>query len=169
MQTVTHIVRKYLLNSPYKSVVKSMHYKQPTYTARTLLKSPPLKQATVQEVVSTIKRECASMCQLQPKPFILRTGRTCSYKDFNWPLLLNELNSKAPTLLAVLKAASGCDCASQKSLIPLEVAASILLYSRSKHLCRVQTFVGGVLYAGHAAKKVYGTCINTDCLLLTCV
>ena len=151
--TSRRIVRKYLLNSPYKRVVKSMRYKEPSYMARTLLKSPPLRQATIDEVVNTVKRECTSICRLRPKPSILRTGGTCVFRDFYWSSLLNELNSKAPTLLAVLKAASGCG-SSQKSLIPLEVAACILLYSRSKHLCHVQTIVGGMLYAGHAAKKV---------------
>jgi len=91
------------------------------------------------------------------KRSILRTGGKTSYRDFNWTALLNELDSKAPTLLAILKAASDYNAASfRKSLIPLEVAAAILLYSRSKHLCCVQTFVGGILYAGHAAKRVSG-------------
>ena len=131
--------------------------------ARTLLKSPPLRQATLKEVVNTIRFECVSVCRQLPKPSILGTGGTTSFKDFNWSILLNELNAKAPTLLAVLKAASGCDGdSSQKALIPVEVAASVLLYTRSKHLCRVQTFVGGVLYAGHAAKKVSTVFIITS-------
>lgn len=88
------------------------------------------------------------MCRMVPQCSILRTG----YTDLNLTLLWNELRSKAPTLLAILKAASGCDNASQNSLIPLEVAPTILLYSRSKHLCHVQTIVGGLLYSGHAAK-----------------
>ena len=65
-------------------------------------------------------------------------------------------------LLAVLKAASGCDNASQKALIPVEVAVSILLYTRSKHHCCVQTFVGGVLYAGHAAKKINVCTVSSE-------
>lgn len=104
-----------------------MRYKQPSYMARTLLKSPPLRQATLNEVVSTVKRECTAMCRQLPRSSILCTGSTSSYRDFNWSLLLNELNSKAPTLLAILKAAAGTKCDSNKSLIPLEVAASILL------------------------------------------
>ena len=150
--------------SPYKSVVKSMRYKQPSYMARTLLKSPPLRQATLKEVVNTIKRECVSMCHRLPKPSVLRTGGTTTFKDFNWTIFLKELNAKAPTLLAVLKAACGCDDGStQKALIPVEAAASVLLYTRSKHLCRVQSFVGSVLYAGHAAKKVS---MVTICIIL---
>ena len=77
--------------------------------AQTLLKSPPLRQATLNEVVNTVKHECTSLCRLLPKPSILCTGSTCSYGDFNWPLLLNELNSKAPPLLA-----SDCHCGSSE-------------------------------------------------------
>ena len=134
--------------------------------ARTLLKSPPLRQATLKEVVNTVKRECISVCRQLPNPSILRTGGTTSFKDFNWSILLKELASKAPTLLAVLKAASGCSDASQKALIPVEVAASVLLFKRSKNHCRVQTFVGGVLYAGHAAKKVNNVCCFVRIIIL---
>ena len=106
------------------------------------------------------------MCRQLPNPSILCTGGTTSYKDFNWSILLKELTSKAPTLPAVLKAASGCSDASQKALIPVEVAASILLFKRSKNHCRVQTFVGGVLYAGHAAKKVNNVCCFVRIIIL---
>lgn len=96
---------------------------------------------------------CLSVLPTTP-PFHFTYWGTTTYRDFNWSILSNELASKAPMLLAVLKAASGCNDTSQKALIPVEVAASVLLYTRSKHHCRIQTFVGGVLYAGHAAKKV---------------
>ena len=142
--------------------------------ARTLLRSPPLRQAMLKEVINTVKHECVSVCCQLPNPSILRTGGTTSYKDFNWSILLKELGSKAPTLLAVLNfntassvgAASGCSDASQKALIPVEVAASILLFKRSKNHCRVQTFVGGVLYAGHAAKKVNNVCCFVRIIIL---
>lgn len=133
--------------------------------ARTLLKSPLLRQATLKEVINTIKCECVSVCHQLPNPFILHTGGTTTYKDFNWSIPLKELASKAPTLLAVFKAASGFSDASQKALIP-EVAASILLFKRSKNHCRVQTFVGGVLYAGHAAKKVKNVCCFVRIIVL---
>ena len=77
----------------------------------------------------TVKRKGVSVCRQLPNPSILRTGGTTSYKDFSWSTLLNELASKAPMLLAELKAASGCDSASQKALIPVQVAASVLLYT----------------------------------------
>lgn len=96
------------------------------------------------------------MCKALPKPSLLRMGSASGFSNFSWSLLLQELNSKAPTLLAIFNAASGCDhAAPTKSTIPVGMAASVLLYSRSKHLCCVQTMIGGILYAGHAAKKVY--------------
>ena len=105
----------------------------------------------MKEFVNVVKCECTSMCRKMPEPSILHSGTTC--KDFKWPLLLKELSLKAPTLLAILKAATGYDNTSQKCSIKLGVAAS-LLYSRSKQLCFVQTLIVAVLYAGHAAKKV---------------
>ena len=64
------------------------------------------------------------------QPFYLGTGGTSTYKDFNWLIHLNKLTSKAPTLLAVLKAASGCNNTSQKALVLVEVVASMFLYTR---------------------------------------
>ena len=44
------IIRKYSLYSPYKQVVKTMRYKQPNYTARNILKSPSISDATLGEI-----------------------------------------------------------------------------------------------------------------------
>ena len=134
--------------------------------ARTLLKSPPLRQATLNEVVNTIRRECTSMCRQLPQPSILRTGSTSSYRNCNWSLLLNELNSKAPTLLAILKAASGYDCASKKSLIPIEVAASVLLYSS---ICVVFRHLLVVSYMLVMQLKILLTILQTESVCIyTC-
>ena len=131
-----------------------MRYKQPGHTARVLLKSPVLRNATLKEVQNVVRRECNSICQMLPKPSLLRTGSSFNFANFSWSSLLQELSSKAPTLLAVLMAASGCDHATSKSTLPVGMAASVVLFSRSQHLCNVQTMIGGILYAGHAAKKV---------------
>lgn len=46
-------VRKYLVHSPYKGVVKTMRYNRPNYTARRILKSSILSNATVSEIKRT--------------------------------------------------------------------------------------------------------------------
>ena len=52
---VTHFkgrrVRKFVVKSPFKKVVKSLRYKDVSYTARSLLKVPALSQATLNEVI----------------------------------------------------------------------------------------------------------------------
>ena len=67
------IVRKYLIHSPYKPVVKSARYERPTYTARTLFKNPTLRDATLQ-VINVVQRECDMMCKITPVPSMLRSS-----------------------------------------------------------------------------------------------
>ena len=43
--------RNYILCSPYKQIVKSARYHQMSYTARTCLRTPALKEATLQEIL----------------------------------------------------------------------------------------------------------------------
>ena len=53
---VTHMkgskTRRFTLNSPYKGIAKCMRYKNPAYTARTMLRVPSMKRATLAEIVS---------------------------------------------------------------------------------------------------------------------
>ena len=44
--------RRFTLNSPYKGIAKCMRYKNPAYTARTMLRVPSLKRATLAEIVN---------------------------------------------------------------------------------------------------------------------
>ena len=43
-------VRTFLVHSPYKKVVKSLCYENPSYTARSMLHVPLLKQSTLAEM-----------------------------------------------------------------------------------------------------------------------
>ena len=44
------ILRKYLIHSPFKSLVKTARYKKLKYTVRTLFKSESMHEATMGEV-----------------------------------------------------------------------------------------------------------------------
>ena len=75
---------------------------------------------------------------------------------FRWDSLLNELSSRAPTLLAVLNAAEKPRpmirmCGSS---IEATMAAAILLKKRNRQIGFLQTVVASILHHGHAAKKV---------------
>ena len=142
------VVNKYIVHTPYKDVVKTMRYKRPAYTARKFLAMPRLKQESIKRMSDGIDKECTLFCTKNNS--ILATAK-CKYTQFSWVKLFAELRSNAPTLLAMLKAASKY---SIKSKIRLCVAASVLFYSRSQLLNVVQLFIGSILYTGHAAKKV---------------
>ena len=100
------IVRKYLVRSPYKPIVKTTRYKQPSYTARTLFKTPTLHDATLQEVLNTVKHECDFMCKLVPSSSVLQSSSISSLKEMQWEVVLDDLKTRAPVLLSILTAAA---------------------------------------------------------------
>ena len=148
------IVRKYLIHSPYKPLVKTTRYKQPAYTARTLFKSPSLREATLKEVTNAIRKECQMLCRRLPSPSLLRSSSIESLLEFSPRDVQKELSAKAPVLLAVLKAAAS-SCRSEPTQAVVAMAAAVLLKSRSKNMCKLQAVVSSLLYAGHSSKKVF--------------
>lgn len=144
------IVRKYLINSPFKSLVKTTRFKKPKYTARTLFKSDTIRKATMQEVLRAIRNECELLCKHSSPPSHFMTSSVKRLANFKWRDVLDELQAKAPTLLSVLQTA-----ARRPNVVPaIVMAASILLKCRSMKMCRVQSIVSALLYAGHSSKRV---------------
>ena len=148
------IVRKYLVHSPYKDVVKTLRYKRPKYTASCILKSPLLSDATVNEICCAVKHECALLCKKTPSPSYLRVPAIKDLSTFQWESLIEELQSTAPVLMSVLSAAAQESTEAKPNVIAVCVAASLLLKHRCKHMCKVQMMASTLLYAGHAAKRV---------------
>jgi hypothetical protein len=82
-------------------------------------------------------------------------------KSFSWRQVILELRLKAPTFLTILQAVGECHQPRRKrrqkarnSVVGM--AAAILLKERNQHMCKPQTVLSTVLYAGRASKKVYG-------------
>ena len=78
---------------------------------------------------------------------------------FKWSSLLNELSTRAPTLLAILNAAADKSrpirrSSSSKDSLEMTMAASILLKKRNRQMGLLQTIVACILHQGHAAKRV---------------
>ena len=148
------IIRKYSLHSPYKQVVKTMRYKRPNYTARNILKSPSLSNATMDEIKRIVKHECEQLCKTTPTPSCLRVAAVKDLTSFKWEPLVKELQNTAPVLTSVLYAAAGESTQAKPSESAVCMAASLLLKHRCQHMCKVQLMVSSLLYAGHAAKRV---------------
>ena len=144
------ILRKYLIHSPFKKLVKTARYKKVKYTARTLFKSEGMHGATMGEVLRTIRTECELFCKRSPSPSQFRTSSVSSLAHSKWDEVEQELNTKAPTLLSVLQAAA-CSEATTPAIV---MAAAILLKTRSLCMYRLQSIVASLLYSGHASKRV---------------
>ena len=113
-------------------------------------------------ILQIIRVECGSLCLLKPVPSVLRVSSLKRITDFKWEDLITELRTRAPTLLAVLQAAAQ-PMRSKKLSPPASIvgmAAGILLKSRNKHMCALQSVVSTLLYAGHASKKVSTFCLS---------
>ena len=82
-----------------------MRYKRESYTARKFLKSSIFCDTPIQELMSTIRNECATLCKKTPSPSYLRVCAINNLFQFDWEPLLQELQEKAP-LTSVLKASA---------------------------------------------------------------
>ena len=153
------IVRKYLVHSPYKPIVKTTRFKQPSYTARTLLKTPALRDATLKEVISTVKHECEIMCKVVPSSSVLRSSSVCGLKELQWKSVLDELNARAPVLLSILTAAATSGSTRIPPPTVIGMATAVLLKACSKNRCKIQAMIGALLYTGHASKQVISFCL----------
>ncbi len=102
-----HLVRRYNITStPFKDVVKSARYRHSLYTARTVMKSKPLKDAKLVEVSRIVASETKGLCRRSKSPSCLRDCSINHLTSFNWELLISELASRAPTLMQILNAAA---------------------------------------------------------------
>ena len=154
------IVRKYLVHSPYKPIVKTTRFKQPSYTAWTLLITPALRGATLKEVIkSTVKHECEIMCKVVPSSSVLRSSSVCGLKELQWKSVLDELNARAPVLLSILTAAATSGSTRIPPPTVIGMATAVLLKARSKNMCKIQAMIGALLYTGHASKQVISFCL----------
>lgn len=143
--------KKYILRSPYKRIVKSAYYRKMSYTARVCMRNPAMKQATLQEVLKVgngflsiellmellstilqiIRIECSMLCMTKPTPSVLRVTSLKKLSSFKWEDVNTELQQKAPTLFAILKAAAQPTRSRQAAPLTsmIAMAAGILLKS----------------------------------------
>ena len=82
---------KYLVWSPFKPVVKTARFTQPSYTARMLFKSSTLRDATLKEVLKMVKREC-DLCKSYPSSSARRSGTKRNVMGVNRGKLRNSVH-----------------------------------------------------------------------------
>lgn len=94
----------------YKKVVQTLWYKKSPYTARTILKTTPLRKTVLSQLTTTTRRECSQICSCKRGDSVLCFLSVLELQDFRWRMLTRELKKKAPTLLSVLHTAAESKC-----------------------------------------------------------
>ena len=85
---------------------------------------------------------------------MLRLNSVSQLTQFSLDSLLKELMERAPTLMAILKAAVCSSSQTPKDLRVVVVSAAVLLKQRNKHMGVLHAIIACVLHAGHASKRV---------------
>lgn len=128
--------------------------------ARQVLQHKRVKGAVLKVVGQQIRKEMMVMCK-QKTASVLRDLSSEAMQSFTWDTLVEELKTKAPTLLQMIR-----ECVrtkrrqvSARSYIVDENAiiglcTAILLRHRNKNMNLVQRIISVLLYSGHAPKQV---------------
>lgn len=104
---------------------------------------------------------CAA-CYITEKTLVLQVGRCWHWAATNSPNALRHLKGSSTAATRSRQATP------LTSMIAME--AGILLKSRNKHMCLVQSIVATVLYAGHASTKVTNwKVIQYSSFTITCI
>ena len=163
--------RAFNVHSPYKKVAKTLRFGSSPYTVHTMLKVPHLRKATLFEVAKVMTKNYFTLIfivnnlylytRLSELPSLLRISNVQQLTQFHWDPLIKELLQRAPTLMAMLKAAAittriaRANVSRTRELQVITIAAALLLKQRNQHMAILQALVASILYAGYAAKRVW--------------
>ena len=109
-----------------------------------------------------IQKELKRMCAIT-KPSMLRASTPKAFASFDWNKLESELESRAPTLLSVLRSATVVNVPPSKARKKtyrvkqsqvIGICAAILLRYRNQSMNLVQRILSVLLYNGCASKQV---------------
>ena len=109
-----------------------------------------VKLEALKQIVAAVKSECRRLCQLKPKPSVL----CMKYSDELKAVTL-ELKQRAPSCSRVIstKGTPSNVGQTEKDGMP----GAVLPKERNQNMCKPQTIISTLLYAGHASKKVIYT------------
>ena len=139
-------MRSFNVRSPYKQVIKSVRFQQPSYLARTAWKASALKSSFVRVVTNAISLECKQLCRTSPSSSLLRTASVHKLLEFKWDAVLEELKTKAPTLLAILQAAGNRTASTVKwPAVVMAAAFSSWLWLRTYAFAISRDFITAIL------------------------
>lgn len=129
--------------------------------AKAVMGHQELRKAVTLLLLDQIDDECSKLCQRSSDPpSLFRKVPVTEMTDFQWDHFLDELRSKAPTLLQVLSTITSrndhrnehkCGRAHNPGIC---MAAAIVLKERNREMCGVQSIISLLMFSSHVEKQV---------------
>ncbi len=152
-------------SSGLKTLVRGVARRSRKSIARQTLADERMRTHVLSLLKKYIQKDMTVLCSKKEESVL----RGKSIHAFSWDILTKELQVKAPTLYAVLKACvdvkrrqkktskvtkkrSNCRTSSNNAI--LGVCAGILLRHRNHHMNLIQRTIAMILNAGHSSKQV---------------
>lgn len=149
--------KSYVLTPRRKRVVKPLVRRSHCTVVRHCLKDLRLRNHLISGIGQILQKEVASLCSGNTTS-LLNDKSVNALETFSWDDLLDEIESRSPTLLALMKWCTKTKKPrkNKKSIIAFLVA--ILCRHRRPTFSIVQRLISMILYSGHASKRVRKHC-----------
>jgi len=127
--------------------------------ANAVMEHRGLRDLVLLRFLDSIDAECTTLCR-RSLPSTFRKISTPTLGEFNWELMVDELQAKAPTLLRVLSTiCAHNDHRNQKKCGSMHypsicMAASVILKERNREMCGLQSMMSLLLFASRVDKVV---------------
>ncbi len=158
-------------SSGLKTLARGIARRSRKSIARQTLADERMRTHVLRLLKKYIQKDMTVLCSKKENEESILRGK--SINAFSWDILTKELQVKAPTLYAVLKACVDVNrrpkkerkatkkrskCRTSSNTAILGVCAAILLRHRNHHMNLIQRTIAMILNAGHSSKQV---CINS--------
>ena len=111
--------------------------------------------------LDAINEECNNLCRKSPgNSSLFRKMPLSQIVNFNWSVLVTELESRAPLLFKALSSIAAHNDHQNKSKVGAThhpgicMAAAVILKERNREMCGVQSVLSLLMYSCHCEKKV---------------
>ena len=148
-----------VLGEAESKVAQCLAYGHGPSIAKAIMDIGALREAVFTSFVSTICGECNALCQ-RSGTSLFRTIAATDLANTKWGAFMEELQSKAPTLLHLLTTIVTFNDHRNVSKVGVShhpgicAAVAVLLKERSREMCAIQSIVSVLMYTCHSDKQV---------------
>ena len=144
--------RQYKLTPSRKYIGKSLARGKPKAIAQKCWRHAKIKSYLLLCLCITLQREVAEMCS-DSFISILRKSDVDNMCQFDFTVLISEMEEHAPTFLRILRACTKTKVQKNKDCV-VGICAAVILKHRRPCMSLVQKLISIILYVGQSSKMV---------------